>query len=408
MVAVSLLHGLGKLRPNDAVLLSDGPEAFCHAALHTFQAAHVDVGLLILHQLPEFFGILGHLGLDVHLLSSRILVLTAHGVVIAELIWVLLLVGLMLVVIQQGLGIWHTHEEPSNTLELASSVGGSTGLVVEKQPQVGTHGCNARACGKHNDVGLRVLWQQHLCTGGACDEHLVSWCHVADVVGAHATVDLVLREGSARLVRLILALGAVAELAIQLHYTLHTQRNRLGALIITHCRRGNGVEPDLRWLLALLVGARCDDSNGLALNVRDLASMVEGHMSGFPVGISSGLCQGLWVKVIGNDLALVRSLRGKEVPWNLLAMHHLHPLLLHGRCAANGGPSHGRHHRQAAHGAAGSAARHPAAPGPGRGGTAQGGIRGAGSAGQQEVCFHAGFTNHGSRPNDCDHRERLS
>ena len=89
-------------------------------------------------------------------------------------------------------------------------------------------------------------------------------------------------------------------------------------------------------------------------------------------------------------------------------MHHLHPLLLHGRCAANGGPSHGRHHRQAAHGAAGSAARHPAAPGPGRGGTAQGGIRGAGSAGQQEVCFHAGFTNHGSRPNDCDHRERLS
>jgi hypothetical protein len=122
-----------------------------------------------------------------------------------------------------------THEEPSNTLELASSIGGSTGLVVEKQPQqlqstackhkslcntewiltgsreelqhaitchnmwqsvatkhfwsntrpqVGTHGCNARACGKHNDVGLRVLWQQHLCTGGACDEHLVSWCHV--------------------------------------------------------------------------------------------------------------------------------------------------------------------------------------------------------------------------------------
>lgn len=41
------------------------------------------------------------------------------------------------------------------------------------------------------------------------------------MVGAHATVDLVLREGSARLVRLILALGAVAELAIQLHHPLH-------------------------------------------------------------------------------------------------------------------------------------------------------------------------------------------
>ena len=37
-----------------------------------------------------------------------------------------------------------THEEPSNTLELASSVGGSTGLVVEKQPQQ----LQSRAC-KH-------------------------------------------------------------------------------------------------------------------------------------------------------------------------------------------------------------------------------------------------------------------
>ena len=108
MVAVSLLHGLGKLGPNDAVLLGNRAEALGHAALHTLQAAHVDMRLFVLHHLPEFFGILGHLGLDVHLLSSRILVLTAHGVVIAELIWVLLLVGLMLVVIQQGLGIWHT------------------------------------------------------------------------------------------------------------------------------------------------------------------------------------------------------------------------------------------------------------------------------------------------------------
>ena len=43
----------------------------------------------------------------------------------------------------------------------------------------------------------------------------------ANVIGAHATVDLVLRKGGTRLVGLILALGAVAELAIQLHHTLH-------------------------------------------------------------------------------------------------------------------------------------------------------------------------------------------
>ena len=60
-----LLHGLGKLGPNQAVLLGNGAEALRHAALHALQAAHVDVGLLILHQLPQLFRILSHLGLDV-------------------------------------------------------------------------------------------------------------------------------------------------------------------------------------------------------------------------------------------------------------------------------------------------------------------------------------------------------
>lgn len=43
-----LLHGLCEFGPHQAVLLSDGAKAFGHAALHALQAAHVDVGLLIL------------------------------------------------------------------------------------------------------------------------------------------------------------------------------------------------------------------------------------------------------------------------------------------------------------------------------------------------------------------------
>ena len=43
-----LLHGLGEFGPHQAVLLGDGAKAFGHAALHALQAAHVDVGLLIL------------------------------------------------------------------------------------------------------------------------------------------------------------------------------------------------------------------------------------------------------------------------------------------------------------------------------------------------------------------------
>ena len=44
---------------------------------------------------------------------------------------------------------------------------------------------------------------------------------VANVVGAHTTVDLVVRVCGACLIRLVLALGTVAELAVQLNHALH-------------------------------------------------------------------------------------------------------------------------------------------------------------------------------------------
>ena len=48
MARPRLLHGLGKLGPNDAVLLGDGTEALSPAALHALQATHVNVGLVVL------------------------------------------------------------------------------------------------------------------------------------------------------------------------------------------------------------------------------------------------------------------------------------------------------------------------------------------------------------------------
>eukprot|EP00438_Fugacium_kawagutii_P014447 Skav223494 [mRNA] locus=scaffold1160:49873:61713:+ [translate_table: standard] len=182
MVTVSLLHGLGELGPNDAVLLGDGAEALCHATLHALQSAHVNVSLLILHQLPQLFGILGHLGLDVHLLAGCVLVLAAHGIVVLELVWVLLLVDLVLIIVEERLGVWDTHEQPSQALELSAAICGSTRLVMEQQTQVGTHRCNAGACGQHDDVGLWVFRQQHLSSGWASDEHIIALAHVANVV----------------------------------------------------------------------------------------------------------------------------------------------------------------------------------------------------------------------------------
>eukprot|EP00438_Fugacium_kawagutii_P014449 Skav223496 [mRNA] locus=scaffold1160:63063:63722:+ [translate_table: standard] len=60
------------------------------------------------------------------------------------------------------------------------------------------------------------------------------------------------------------------------------------------------------------------DTNGLPLNVWHLASMVEGHVRGLPVGIASGFRQGLRVEVVLNHLACVWCLWGEQVPWNLL------------------------------------------------------------------------------------------
>merc|ERR1719436_392214 len=116
MVALVLLHLLRKGSPFQTSLLCDRAEALLHAGLHTFQTAHVDVGLGGLHELPEIFCILCHLRLDVHLLPSRILLFARDRIVVAELVWVLCCVLRVLVIIEQRVGVWHTHEEPREAL----------------------------------------------------------------------------------------------------------------------------------------------------------------------------------------------------------------------------------------------------------------------------------------------------
>mmetsp|Transcript_44089 Transcript_44089/g.136716 ORF Transcript_44089/g.136716 Transcript_44089/m.136716 type:complete len:242 (-) Transcript_44089:254-979(-) len=223
VVAVGLLHFLGKLFPDEAALLRDGAEALLHAALHALEAAHVDVRVGLLHELPQLLCVLGHLRLDVHLLSGGILLLTGDGVVIPELLPVLGGVLLVLVVIEEGLGVGHAHEEPRKALELPGAVSSCAGCVVEEQAEVGAHGGNARACGKHDDVGLGVLRQEHLGTRRPRDQHVVAHAHIADVVGTYAPIHLAVGEVGASLVRLVLANLPVRVIAIHLHHSLHAE-----------------------------------------------------------------------------------------------------------------------------------------------------------------------------------------
>mmetsp|Transcript_39600 Transcript_39600/g.84410 ORF Transcript_39600/g.84410 Transcript_39600/m.84410 type:complete len:215 (-) Transcript_39600:805-1449(-) len=182
MVALILLHLLGELLPINSVLLRNGAEALLHAGLHALEAAHVDVRLRRLHELPELVTVLRHLGLDVHLLSCCVLLLPGDSVVKAELARVLGHVLRVLVVIKQRLGEGHAHEEPSETLELPRTIPVRARLVMEEIAHVRAHGCDASSRRQHDDVVGRVLWQQHLRTSGAGNEHLIADAHVVDVV----------------------------------------------------------------------------------------------------------------------------------------------------------------------------------------------------------------------------------
>merc|ERR1712187_384101 len=57
MVPLRLLHLLGEVFPDLAILLGNRRKAFLHAALHALQAAHVDVSLGALHQVPQLLDI---------------------------------------------------------------------------------------------------------------------------------------------------------------------------------------------------------------------------------------------------------------------------------------------------------------------------------------------------------------
>mmetsp|Transcript_29191 Transcript_29191/g.60649 ORF Transcript_29191/g.60649 Transcript_29191/m.60649 type:complete len:343 (+) Transcript_29191:344-1372(+) len=259
----------------------------------------------------------------------------------APLIAVLGLVLHVLIVIEQGLGERHAHEEPREALEFPGAVGVGAGLIVEEQAAVGAHGRDARAGRKHDNVGLLILRQEHLRSGGSRDEHFIAWAHVVDVVRADAAVNLLVREDRAGLVGLVLANLTVSIRAVHLHHPLHAEGHGLRGLVVAHCGGGNGVEADLCGGLALLVRSRRDDADGLALNVGDFAVMVEGDMAGLPIGIAGVLSQRLGVHVVRHHLPDIGSLGAKYVPWDFLALHHPHALLLHGSGAAGHRRCHG-------------------------------------------------------------------
>merc|ERR1711879_359734 len=71
MPALRLFPLFYQFGPNKTLAFCNGAQRLLETTFHTFQAAHVHVGLIQLHQVPNLLSIFGDFRLDAHLLSCR-------------------------------------------------------------------------------------------------------------------------------------------------------------------------------------------------------------------------------------------------------------------------------------------------------------------------------------------------
>ena len=126
---------------------------------------------------------MGGWGGRTHLAAGLVVLLAGKGVVNTEVVGVLLLHGLPLVVVQEGVGVGNAEEEPGEALEGLAG----RGVLHEEAADEGTVRGNASARSNHDQVGLGgLLGNEHDLAGGAGKGELVAGLGVAEEVGADA------------------------------------------------------------------------------------------------------------------------------------------------------------------------------------------------------------------------------
>ncbi|BAS76541.1 Os02g0103850, partial [Oryza sativa Japonica Group] len=257
-----LLQLLLVVKPYSTVFCSEVDHDVVDAFLHALEAAHVDVGVVLLEQLPQLVLVLRHPRLDVHLLPRRVRLLPAHREVQPEPLRRDLLHPLELLPVQQRAAGGHPEEEPRQAVELVVVV-----LLEEHLPQEGPEGRDAGAGAQHDDGGVGVLGHQHLLPHWPRDLHVRTRLQLTEEVGADSFDDL--------------------SLIVGVHQPLHAQRYRLGVGEVPDGAAGDGVEAELVGL-AVLVDAVGDDADGLPLAVGDLAVGAEHHVPRLTGGVVAG------------------------------------------------------------------------------------------------------------------------
>ncbi len=186
-----LLLGLQPLDPLlviQSLLLADLGQHILNSGHHSLQPAEVDVRPVV--QLGEnLVGVLLHLVLDVHLSPLLVLLLARESVVETEVVGESRLGVLELVVVEEGVRVGHSEEEPGLSL-----VGVGGGRVLEEETaHEAAEGGDSRSGGHHDVVGVGVLLgHEHDLSGRAGHGDLVSRLGVAEEVGADSLLGGVL------------------------------------------------------------------------------------------------------------------------------------------------------------------------------------------------------------------------
>mmetsp|Transcript_18598 Transcript_18598/g.34436 ORF Transcript_18598/g.34436 Transcript_18598/m.34436 type:complete len:354 (-) Transcript_18598:9-1070(-) len=282
MPPLGLLQALEPLIVVKALGLGNTLKHVLDAGHHSLETAEVDVGT-ILELGEDLIGVLLNLVLDVHLASLLVLLLTGEGVVQAEVVRELLLSSLELVIVEEGIRVGNTEEEPGLTLVRIRG----RGVLEEQTADETTVRGNSSSSGNHDVVGSGVLLgHEHDLASRASHHHLISRRGVAKEVRADA------------LLRRIISL----KLRAPVGSTTDTKGSSLASHIVTITGRGNGVKTHRVRLAILFADTRGDHTPGLALPVREVTVMVNDDVARLTGGLGADNALG------GDDLSSERGL----------------------------------------------------------------------------------------------------
>ena len=267
---VPLLLGLQSLEPLvvvDSLLVTDFLQHVLDSRHHTLESTEVDVGATV-ELAEDLISILFNLILDVHLSTLLVLLFTAQGIVQTELVRVRLLDSLELVVVQEGITVSNTEEQPS--LSLVRLGGG--GFFNKETADETTVGGNTGTGGNHDVVSVGVLLR-----------------HQHNLSGRSSHLNFITRLGVTEEVRADTLLGRIFGLKFRAPVggATDAKTSSLSSHVITITAGSNRVKTDRVGLSVLFTDTRGDDTPRLALPVREVTIVIDDDVASLSGSLGS-------------------------------------------------------------------------------------------------------------------------